>query len=166
MVGHRPKWRESYAQALSKADLVVCGDLDPAGQAHAAVIAETSARFAARLRVLDLAELARSTGLELVEKSGLDDWIDRRRQEGASRAEIAHQLTEWVATIDGYRPRANPPPAEGRQAGSGPAVVCMADVEPEEIRWLWYPRTPSRRRIGRARSSTMPIPAPGAWRRR
>ena len=68
-VGQRPKWRESYAQALRGADLVVCGDLDPAGQAHAAVIAATSAHHAARLRVLDLAELARSSGLKLPEKA-------------------------------------------------------------------------------------------------
>ncbi len=105
-VGQRPKWRDNYAEALSKADLVVCGDLDPAGQAHAAVTAESSSRFAALVRVLDLAALARSCGFELPEKAGLDDWIDRRRQEGASRADIAHQLTEWIESLEDYCPAA------------------------------------------------------------
>ncbi len=104
--GQRPKWRESYAQALSKADLVVCGDLDPPGQAHAATIAETSVPHAARVRVLDLAELARSTGLELPQRSGLDDWVDRRRQEGANGDAIARELLEWTETLDDYRPPA------------------------------------------------------------
>ena len=104
--GQRPKWRESYAQALSEADLVVCGDLDSAGQAHAAVIAETTYRRAAQVRVLELADLARSCGFELPEKSGLDDWIEARRQEGASHDDIVGQLSKWIEGLDDYRPPA------------------------------------------------------------
>ncbi len=138
----QPKWRKSYAEALAGADLVVCGDLDAAGQAHAAAVAEMSADDAMRVRVLDLAELSRSTGLELPEKSGLDDWAEQRRQAGTSRQEVARELSEWIDTLEDYRPVTRPETFQGGelQTAAGPVVVCMADVEPEEIRWLWHPR--------------------------
>ncbi len=104
--GQRPKWREAYSRELAGADLVVCGDLDGAGQAHATVITATSAPHAARVRVLDLAEVARSTGLELPEKSGLDDWIQLRRRAGGSRDDVSRELLAWVEGLEDYRPRA------------------------------------------------------------
>lgn len=138
--GQKPKWREDYSRELAGGDLVICGDLDGPGQAHAAEIARQSVRHAARVRVLDLAELARSTGFDdLREKSGLDDWIERRRQAGAET--VADELTKWIDSLEDYGPPSDPAPrVDERQEESGPVVVCMADIEPEEIRWLWYPR--------------------------
>lgn len=111
--GQRPKWRESYSRELAGADLVVCGDLDGAGQAHAAVIAATSACHAARIRVLDLAKLVHSAELELPEKSGLDDWVQLRRGAGGSRDDIRAELSAWVEALKDYRP-----PRETEDGGS------------------------------------------------
>ncbi len=54
-------------------------------------------------------------------------------------AEIREGLLALFGELGPYRP-----PAEGKP-DSGPTVVCMADVEPEEIRWLWYPRIARRK---------------------
>ncbi len=134
-VGQRPKWRDSYAQALTGADLVVCGDLDDAGQAHAAVIAKTCARHAARVRELDLAELARSTGLELPPKSGLDDWCERRERSGTRREDVEHELSEWIESLKDYRPPAD----TDRSAGSEEASAKDLSVSFSEFIATEYP---------------------------
>ena len=131
-VGQRPKWRESYAEALTGADLVVCGDFDPAGQAHAEVIAETSAHHTARVRVLALAELAHSTGRVPPKKSGLDDWVALRRQAGLSREAIARELMTWVETLEDYQPS-----TEGQ--GSASPTVQDLSIGFEEFIATEYP---------------------------
>ncbi len=132
--GQRPKWREAYSRELAGADLIVCGDLDGAGQAHAAVIVASSANHAARVRVLDLVELAHSTGLELPEKSGLDDWVEVRSRAGGSRDDVRSELSAWVEALEDYRL-----PAE-IEDGSRPSVQDLSIGFSEFISTEYPPR--------------------------
>jgi hypothetical protein len=54
--GKKPKWRPEYSEMMRGADLVVMGDNDDAGRAHAQATASMSVGVAARVRILDLAK--------------------------------------------------------------------------------------------------------------
>jgi len=54
--GQKTKWRAEYTETLRGADIVVIGDHDAAGAAHAHSIAQASVGIAKRVRVLHLVE--------------------------------------------------------------------------------------------------------------
>jgi hypothetical protein len=53
--GQKPKWRPEYSEMLRGADIVVMGDHDDAGRAHAEATAKACTGIAARVRMLDIA---------------------------------------------------------------------------------------------------------------
>jgi hypothetical protein len=78
--GKKPKWRPEYSELLRGADVVVIGDNDPAGRAHAEATASISVGFASRVRMLDLAK----HWPDIPKGGDISDWLSR----GHSREEL------------------------------------------------------------------------------
>ncbi len=62
------------------------------------------------------------------------DMADRRRE-----------IVECTQRITAARDRNRPLETDGRPRGPSPIVICLADVEPREVDWLWPGRIPAGR---------------------
>ncbi len=60
------------------------------------------------------------------------DWIESR--DGCDPGELAAALLRMAEDAPEWMPKADTAP--------GPVLICMADVEPREVRWLWLGRVP------------------------
>jgi hypothetical protein len=69
--GQRAKWRTAYSKMLRGADVVVIGDNDDPGRAHAAATASMLDGVAARVRILDLAQ----HWPEIPKGGDISDWL-------------------------------------------------------------------------------------------
>jgi len=107
------KWRESYSQSLRGADVVIIPDADTPGRDHAEAVARSCYGKAAKVRLLEL------PGAEDV-----SDWL--------AHGHTVSELGDLAARAPEWQPE--------RQAAS---LVCMFDIEPELVSWLWYPYIPS-----------------------
>jgi putative DNA primase/helicase len=98
-------------------NVVILADNDTGGRQHAEKKAALVAPVAASVRVVHFAELA--------EKGDVSDWIAL----GKDRREIERRVDETPA----WKPVqvVESPPIAGLD------VVCMADVKPASIEWLW-----------------------------
>lgn len=110
------KWRNNYTKALQGADLIIIPDNDGPGRDHASRIAKSCYGIAGRIRLLEL------LGDNVKDVS---DWLDN----GGGREELerlASGAPEWKPSSQSESVR----------------LVCLADVEPEAVSWLWYPYIP------------------------
>jgi len=88
--GQKAKWRTAYSKMLRGADVVVIGDNDDPGQAHASATASMLDGVAARVRVLDLAK----HWPEISKGGDISDWLaaGHSREEFDALVELASDV--------------------------------------------------------------------------
>ena len=115
--GGAEKWRPAHGGALTGASVVILPDRDAPGQRHAAKVAASLHGKAKSIKVVELPD---KDGHQVKDVS---DWLAA----GGTTAEL-EQL-------------ANEAP-EHKPKESGICLVCIADVDPETVSWLWHPYIP------------------------
>jgi putative DNA primase/helicase len=108
---------EGCAAYFAGRNVVVLADNDPGGRQHAEKKATIVVPVAASVRVVHFAELA--------EKGDVSDWIAL----GRDRGDLERRVEETPA----WKPIqvVESPPVAGFD------IVCMADIKPVSIEWLW-----------------------------
>ncbi len=114
--GGAGKWRDEYSEYLRGRHVVCIPDNDEPGREHAAKVARSLQGIAASVRILELPNLP--------PKGDVSDWLDA----GGVVDELL-VLAESAPLFD----------AEGSQSSAPLQIVCMADVRPETVSWLWHP---------------------------
>lgn len=117
------KWRDEYSECLRDALVIIVRDKDQPGRAHAAKVKASLAGVARQVAIVE-ARQGKDAYDHLRAGFGLDEWVNADGDDQALDAE--RSLVE------------EHPPAHS----SGARVVCMADVEPEQVSWLWPGRVP------------------------
>jgi putative DNA primase/helicase len=115
--GGAEKWRPAHGEALAGASVVILPDRDAPGLRHAAKVAASLHGKAKSIKVLELPD---RDGHQVKDVS---DWLAA----GGTVAELeqlASEAPEW-------KPKEN-----------GVSLVCIADVQPETVSWLWPPYIP------------------------
>ena len=125
-VGGAGKWRKEYNEALRDRRVCIIVDKDKAGRDHGQQVAASLAGIAREIRVLEL------PGDGVKDSS---DWFD-----AGGTADALVKLVEAA-------PVWTPAPMNGggqhpKEIDHGPILVCVADVEPREIDWVWHGRIP------------------------
>lgn len=112
--GGAGKWRAEFNGFFAARDVVVIPDNDEPGLKHARQVAQSLSGSASSVRILELPNLP--------PKGDVSDWLD------------AGGTAEALQSLAGAAPLS-------RQQEAEPSlrIVRMADVQPETIRWLWYP---------------------------
>jgi putative DNA primase/helicase len=118
--GGAGKWSAEFAEYLRGLHVVVIPDNDEPGEKHAKQIEQSLRGIAASVRIL------RPPNLPL--KGDVSDWLD-----------AGHTADELRALADGAQESA---PDRAKGEGVALRIACMADVEPETVRWLWHPYIP------------------------
>jgi putative DNA primase/helicase len=108
---------EGCAAYFAGRNVVVLADNDAGGRQHAEKKAALVAPVAASVRVVHFAELA--------EKGDVSDWITL----GKDRGDLQHRVDDT--------PSWKPIRVVESPSIAGLDVVCMADVKPASIEWLW-----------------------------
>jgi len=119
------KWLPEFNQHFRGADVVVCGDNDDVGRAHAKLVASNLYGVARRVRVLDLAQFWPA----IAEGDDITDWFDRGDGTAARLYEIAEQLPDW------QRPNGEDgePPVEDHDAPRSLAFKTLAEFVAEYV---------------------------------
>ncbi|MDQ3919586.1 MAG: AAA family ATPase [Acidobacteriota bacterium] len=120
--GGAGKWRDEFSDYLRGRRVVVIPDNDEPGRDHAARVAQSLCGVGAEVRLLSLPGLP--------PKGDVSDWLDS-----------GGLVDELLVLAD------SAPAFSGGEGATAPKVksltlVCMADVEPETVRWLWHPYIP------------------------
>ena len=110
--GGAGKWQAEFSQYLKGRRVVVLPDNDEPGREHAQDVARSLSGLASSLRIVELPGL--------LEKGDVSDFLT---QGGTLQdlLDLAKDTPEW-------KPTATP---------DEPAMVCLANIQSEEIRWLW-----------------------------
>ena len=111
----RNKWRPEYSKALAGAEAVILPDNDKTGCDFAQDKAASLYRGAKSAKVLELSGLP--------EKGDIIDWFNAGGT-FQQLEQLANEVPEWK-------------PKE-----SDISLVCIAEVEPETVSWLWLPYIP------------------------
>jgi len=117
------KWDDSYTKEFANADVVILPDYDKPGLDFAKQKATALRGTARRLRVVQL------TGIKVLQqqigKEGVDviNWLDAGHTE--------EELQSLIDSAQDWKPK-----------GESSSLVCMANVQPETVSWLWYPFIP------------------------
>lgn len=117
--GGAGKWQSEFSEYLRGKRVTIIPDNDAPGKTHAQQVAALLEGKAERVALLELPGLA--------PKGDLSDWIAC----GGTRDQLARLVAsapEWTAV--------DQPNAQGA------VLRCMADIEPEEVHWLWQERIP------------------------
>jgi hypothetical protein len=120
-VGGAGKWTDDYTRQLEAAGVkrvMLVPDNDDAGRAHARAVAQSCSSAGINVRVLTLPGLP--------PKGDVSDFLATH-----DRAEFG----ALMASAPSYQPGEATAPAN-----RAPVLVCAADVEPEEISWVWPQR--------------------------
>ena len=117
------KWDDRYTKEFAGADVVIVPDYDKPGLGFVEQKARELHGTAKRIRIVQLTDvksLQNSIG-----KDGVDiiNWLD-----------AGHTKEELQSLID------NAPDWKPQNESS--SLVCMANVQPETVSWLWYPYIP------------------------
>jgi len=130
--GGAEKWRDEYSVYFESRPVYVIPDNDPPGRRHADQVLNCLHGVASSIKIIELSGLP--------ENGDVSDWLDAGHSLDELR-KLAIDAPEW-----------RPPTAKEDQDSSSeivvpfaPDLVCMADVEPEEVRWLWEPYIPRRK---------------------
>ena len=110
------KWRDYYSEHLKGANVVILPDNDEPGRKHAQQVAKSLQGKAKSIRLLELPGL--------LEKGDISDWLAA----GGTKEELLRLVAEC--------PKWEPPGIVK------PVIVRLAEVEPEEVAWLWHPYIP------------------------
>jgi RecA-family ATPase len=139
------KWWPEFNDILRDANIVICGDNDPPGREHVALVANNLHAAGCRLRVLDLA----SVWPDIEESDDISDWF---KASGTVERlwEIVEQIAEWKPK--GGNGEAPPweagevPKDDGRALPPLPYVnMANWDSEPvPEQQWTVFNRIPRR----------------------
>lgn len=120
--GGAGKWKVEFCEALRNRYVIIVPDNDEAGRRHAQLVARTLHGIAARVKVLMLPDLP--------DKGDVSDWLSV----GGTAKELkrlAKGAAEW-----------KPDPQAADNLAPGPILVCLKDVKPERVSWLWGGRIP------------------------
>ena len=113
--GGAGKWKPELSEYLKGRRVVVLPDNDEPGRQHAEKVAGSLFGVASSLRIVHLPGLA--------EKGDVSDWLDH----GGTRQE----LLDLVEATPEWKPTATT---------VEPPMICLADIQTEEVRWLWAGR--------------------------
>lgn len=120
--GGAGKWRDEFNEALRGRRVVIIPDNDEPGREHASRVAQSLRGATSDVRILSL------PGLQ--PKGDVSDWLDA--------GGVVDELLVLAEAAPEHTAAEGPVPTKLRSL----TVVCMADVEPETVRWLWYPYIP------------------------
>ena len=120
-VGGAGKWRDEYSECLRGRAVVILPDNDEPGHKHAAQVARSLQGIAASIRIIELPDLA--------PKGDVSDWLNA--------GNTIEDLLKLVESAPQWKPETGSRIDEGLLH-----VVRMADVEAEEVSWLWHPYIP------------------------
>ncbi len=133
--GGAGKWTSEHAEFLRNRQVVILPDNDDAGRKHAQQVAHSLHGIAKWVRVVTLPNLP--------SKGDASDWIAA----GGTKDELK-RLTEatpdWTPAAETElmrQPRREKSRTEAASKRT-PVMTCLADVEPQEIKWLWPDRIP------------------------
>src|SRR5215470_4760193 len=127
-VGGAGKWRDDYSEILRNRHVTIVPDNDDAGRKHAEAVARSVHEVAASVYTLWLPNLP--------DKGDVSDWLDNG---GTAEIllELAAEAEPWIPS----RPQdTTAAPAKEKRAAAEPVVCRLADVEPEDVSWLWENR--------------------------
>lgn len=129
--------------------VTILPDNDDPGRKYAQNVASLLHAGAREVRILELPNLA-NAGDDVV------DWIADLRAQGLDDASIAERLSSLEGTPYAHEPSTDGSPRKQVQNSPRyePVLVTLADVEPQEVDWLWQNRIP----VGRI---TLLVGAPG-----
>lgn len=114
--GGAGKWRSDYSECFkANQRVVIIPDSDVPGRKHAEKVAQSLSGRVASLKVLKLPDLP--------PKGDVSDWLNA----GGTR----ERLAALVATTPEYAGETE------RERTSRPVLVCLDEVQPEEVRWIW-----------------------------
>lgn len=111
------KWTPELSPYLRGADVVILPDNDGKGREHAQDVARKLSGIAKSIKILALPSLP--------EKGDVSDWIAA----GGTREALEKMAGDVPPLAE------NAPPS-----GPLPVLVTLADVEPEEVSWIWTGR--------------------------
>lgn len=114
--GGAGKWRDDFSEFLRDRQVVILPDNDESGRNHAAQVASSLQGIAASVRVVELPNLP--------PKGDVSDWLDA--------GGTVEQLKELVSASPLWT-------QDKREDAPALRIVRMADVEAEEVHWLWHP---------------------------
>jgi putative DNA primase/helicase len=115
--GGAGKWRDEYNEALRGRKVVILPDNDEPGRKHAQQVAGSLRGVAESVKIVELPRLP--------EKGDVSDWL--------ARGNGIKELRELAAATPLFAVKVE------RTEQTGLAIVKMADVEREEVEWLWCP---------------------------
>jgi len=115
--GGAEKWRPEYAGALSGTSVIILPDKDAPGRRH---VAKVAASLHGKAKSIKVVELPDRDGHQVKDVS---DWL-------AAGGTVA-ELEGLTAKAPEYKPKE-----------SDISLVCIAEVEPETVSWLWLPYIP------------------------
>jgi len=125
--GGARKWDPGYSETLRGAKVIILPDNDVVGLEHARSVAHEILRVGARVRIVSLPGLP--------EKGDVSDWLaaggtaSELYKLAADEADLSPESTSIAA------PAAELPDTRAR-------IVCLAEVQPERVDWLWGRRIP------------------------
>ncbi|MGB6836938.1 MAG: AAA family ATPase, partial [Dehalococcoidia bacterium] len=122
--GGAGKWREEFGPYLKGRKVAILPDNDAPGQAHAEDVAAKIAPYAAEVRIVSLPDLPPG--------GDVSDWLKGGR--------TAKELGALVEAVPYWEPHSTPVDTAGT-----PILVRLADVERQEVEWLWEGRLPKGR---------------------
>lgn len=109
------KWKAHLGEALAGASVVIIPDGDELGKSHAEKVAGSLCGIAKSLKVVVLPDRDRH------KVKDVSDWLSA----GGTKEELQALVRE------------------AKPLGEGDiSLVCIADVEPETVAWLWFPYIP------------------------
>jgi putative DNA primase/helicase len=116
-VGGAKKWRDEYSEYLRGRQIVILPDNDEPGREHAMQVAGSLRGIAASIKIIGLPDLPA--------KGDVSDWLA-----AGGTAKQLQDLVEKTSPWIGSESKSDEAPLR---------IVRMADVEAEEVRWLWHP---------------------------
>lgn len=122
---------QEYSECLRGRPVVIIPDNDEPGRKHAAQVARFLSGIATSIKVVELPNL--------LPKGDFSDWLDA----GGTLDELLALVgatPQWsddsTASAPGWTT------TDTKRDASPLRVVCMSDVEPEQVQWLWHPYIP------------------------
>lgn len=130
--GGAGKWHPELSEALRGARVVILPDNDEPGRKHARDVATRLHGIASEVRIVELPDLP--------PKGDVSDWL----LAGGTVAQLEARVKGTPPWTPEERPETKNDALEA-PGGVQARVTCLADVEPEEVQWLWYPYIPLRK---------------------
>ncbi len=118
------KWRDDYNESLRGFQVVILSDNDEPGRKHAEQVAQSLYGTAQSVRVIHLPNLP--------VKGDVSDWLDAENSK--------EDLLSIVESSPLWKPNQNT--SETKKDETALRVVCLAEVQPEQVSWLWHPYVP------------------------